>query len=220
MKKKIKAIGALLLASGILASSLSAFAFSDINSENWANTAVTALSEAGYINGYEDGTFRPDANITRAEFVTIINNMKGNTIGSNKAFSDLADSSWYYESIGKGVAAGYISGYDDNTVRPDAFITRQEAAVIAYRAWNLTPKGDVSFSDSSEIGSWARAQVATLVSKKIINGYEDGTFRPSSYMTRAEVAVMINNLKIMEENIAKTTNKDPKGVISNSLIIR
>ena len=219
MKNKIKAVAAVVLAAGMIASSMTVFAFTDVNKGNWAEAPITALSNAGYVNGYTDGSFRPDDCITRAEFVTIINNIKGNTAVSEKAFSDLANSAWYYDSIGKAVAAGYIAGYDDNTVRPDDYITREEACVIAYRAWNLTPSGKVNFVDSNEIGAWSKAQVATLVNKKIINGYEDGSFRPAGYMSRAEVAKMLYCLISMDNNIAKTTSTDKKGVIGGTLIV-
>ena len=75
MTRKTKNIRAsLTLAASLAATSVSAFAFTDVNETHWANEPISALSAAGYINGYTDGSFGPDNQITRAEFVTIINN--------------------------------------------------------------------------------------------------------------------------------------------------
>lgn len=220
MTRKTKNIlASLTLAASLAATSVSVGAFSDVSESHWAKEPIRALSAAGYINGYTDGSFGPDNKITRAEFVTIINNVKANTKISSKTFSDLSADAWYYNAINSAVAAGYIGGYDDGTVKPDANLTRAEAAVIAYRAWGLTPEGNVNFADSASIGDWASSQIATLVSKNIIGGYDDNTFRPNETITRAEVAKIVYRLIEMEKNIAKTTSTSPKPVSIGSVII-
>jgi len=223
MTRKTKNIlAALTLSASMAVSSASALAFTDVDGAHWANVPITSLNQAGYINGYADGSFAPDSQITRAEFVTIINNIKGGSIIGDKSFTDLSADAWYYNAIMSAVGAGYISGYDDNTVRPDAKLTRAEAAVIAYRAWGLDPEGKVTFADSASIGDWCESQIATMASKNIITGYDDNTFRPNETITRAEVATIIYRLIEMEKSIANSvasTNIKPNyGGVSNLLI--
>lgn len=220
MTRKTKSIlAALTVAASLAATSVSAFAFSDVSEWHWAKQPIEELNSAGYISGYEDGNFYPSNAISRAEFVTIINNIMGNTYLSDIKYNDVSPYAWYADSISRAVAAGYISGYADGTIKPDAMLTRAEAAVIAYRAWKLSPEGSLKFADNEKIGNWAAAQIATLSSKNIINGYDDNTFRPDSFISRAEVANIIYRLTEMEKTVKETQSGAMNKVgISNTLV--
>jgi len=226
MKKSMKnSIVTAVLTSALLLTSANAFAFSDVAEDHWASSYITKLTDSGYINGYEDGTFAPSNFITRAEFVTIINKVKGVSATSDKTFTDVQADKWYANEINKAVTAGFITGYDDGTVRPDAYITRAEVAVVCYKAWNLAPEGTLNFVDSNDIGTWAQQQVATLVAKNIISGYEDGTFKPGNNITRAEVAKIVACLIEMQDNAAQAQSttapsKTPANLSQTPVVIK
>ena len=168
--------------------------FNDIDG-HWAKNAIIDFATKGYINGYEDGTFKPDNSITRAEFVKILNKAFGYTNVGKENFSDVNPSDWYYNDICIGVNAGYINGYEDNTFKPDKQITRAEASKIIATALNLKGDGNLNFKDSSEISNWAKPYVDALSDNNIINGYEDNTFRPHNNMTRAENVTILSRTK-------------------------
>ena len=168
--------------------------FNDIDG-HWAKNAIIDFATKGYINGYGDGTFKPDNSITRAEFVKILNKAFGYTNVGKENFSDVNPSDWYYNDICIGVNAGYINGYEDNTFKPDKQITREEASKIIATALNLKGDGNLNFKDSSEISNWAKPYVDALSDNNIINGYEDNTFRPHKNMTRAENVTILSRAK-------------------------
>lgn len=125
--------------------------FSDIKESAWYYESVTAMSKAGIINGYTDGTFRPDNPITRAEFVTMIMQNKTLTEFDKIPFTDVKSDLWSAKYIYSAYKAKYIDGYEDNTFKPDNPITRAEAVKIInsvldrndYRN-EKNPFGDVS----------------------------------------------------------------------------
>lgn len=103
--------------------------FADANA-NWASAEIATLTSAGILEGYEDGTFRPDASITRAEFAAIASRFDKLEAGS-KTFSDVPESHWAYEAISSAAEKGWINGYPDGTFRPENAITRAEAVTLA-----------------------------------------------------------------------------------------
>ena len=98
--------------------------------KHWAKEDIVYLMEKGVMEGYNDGTFKPDKDITRAEFLKMVNNVFGFTEELDIEFSDVRKDSWFYEDIRKAVASGYIEGYEDGTMRPNRPITREEASKI------------------------------------------------------------------------------------------
>jgi len=99
-------------------------------SNHWAKTVIEEWIHYGMANGYEDGSFKPNGNITRAEFMKLVNGAFDFTEETTIKFSDVPAKSWYEVVVKCAVAAGYISGYPDGTIRPNSPITREEAAVI------------------------------------------------------------------------------------------
>ncbi|MHB8156693.1 MAG: S-layer homology domain-containing protein [Desulfocucumaceae bacterium] len=102
---------------------------SDI-SGHWAEKQIGEWVSKGLIKGYSDGTFNPDQGITRAEFMTLANKDFGFTGVSSAGFTDVRPSDWFAGEIARAKAAGYISGYQDGTIRPDNNVTRQEVAAM------------------------------------------------------------------------------------------
>ena len=109
--------------------------FSDVSDSAWYADAVKTLASIGVINGYTDGTFRPNNNVTRAEFVTMLVNLTGVT-GGTCNFSDVSETYWARSAIAAASANGWVNGYEDGTFHPGSNITRAEAVVVMNRILN------------------------------------------------------------------------------------
>ena len=120
--------------------------FSDVERERWSTTAISYMSELGIINGYPDGTFRPQASITRAEFASIAAKFAELKEG-NKTFSDLGRNHWAYDIVSRAATAGWINGYPDGTFKPANKITRAEVVSITNLMMNR--KADEKFVDNN-----------------------------------------------------------------------
>lgn len=149
----------------------------------------------GYIIGYPDGLVRPEANITRAEVATIFFRMltdeaRAKYWSQTNNFSDVTSSDWYNNAISTLAKAGVLNGYADGTFRPNDYITRAELVKIAVSFFNTSAGQSTHFSDASN--HWATDFIAAAESFGFINGYEDGTFRPDKFVTRAEAMKIIN----------------------------
>lgn len=190
--------------------------------KHWADEEINYLIDKKVMQGYEDGSFKPGKDITRAEFIKVVNNTFGYTEKAKMPFSDVKESDWYYEDISKGVAAGYISGYDNGTMRPNKFISRQEAAKIISIAYEFSEESDITkFKDSKDIAPWAIGFVGAVNNKGIMTGYNDDTFRPNKNITRGEVAKIIAAASGDIYNEKGEYSKDAKGnvVVNTSDII-
>ncbi|ADL70068.1 S-layer domain protein [Thermoanaerobacterium thermosaccharolyticum DSM 571] len=202
-------LSVLLLMTSTISTSFAATntSFKDI-SGHWAEKEINDWTSKGLIAGYEDSTFKPDNPITRAEFIALVNrsfNIK-NTAQIN--FSDVKPSDWYYSDIQKAKAAGFISGYEDNTMRPNKSITRQEAASIISRLLNLKntdSSGISNFKDAGKISDWAKGAISSVVKQGYMGGYPDNTFKPENFITRAETVVVLNRVKINSTNTNTNT---------------
>ena len=150
-----------------------------------------------YIVGYEDGTVRPNANISRAEVAAIFfrllkDDVRDDNLTANSVFTDVALGKWYNKSISTMAKIGIVKGRTANTFVPNAPITRAEFAAICSRfdRSNVEIKSD--FNDIS--GHWAENEIRRAASLGWIQGYTDGSFKPDQNITRAEAASMINRM--------------------------
>ena len=118
--------------------------FSDVSSSDWYGTTVATLAEMNILKGYEDGTFRPNAPITRAEFAAIATRFFDETGATYEpgTFTDVTGSEWFAGAIMDAVNLGLIGGYEDGTVRPNNNITRAEACAIVNRTLGRVPDAD------------------------------------------------------------------------------
>ncbi len=177
--------------------------FSDIRG-HWAKDYIQSGVSQGYLSGYENGTFKPDSAVTRAEFCKMANNALGVTQTASINFKDVSSSDWYYSEVRRAVASGYISGYEDNTFRPNAYITRQEAAVVLSRV--VTPpdedKSIYEFRDGSGIDSWAQSGAGMIYAKSYMAGDDNHNFRPRGSLTRGECAKIVEML-LKGESVVK-----------------
>ncbi|CAM4218607.1 S-layer homology domain-containing protein [Saccharibacillus endophyticus] len=191
-------LAAALLSSGTLTGLGSAEAASSAASDvkgHWAESRIAQWTELGWIRGYADGTFRPDASITRAEFAALANRAFGLKGYAPTAFSDVKASSWASKEVSAAVAAGYASGASDGTFRPNEPITRQEAALMVVRLLKLTPDADAAnaFADAASIPTWSKGAIGAAVESGIISGYSDRTYRPLKTASRSEAIAMLQN---------------------------
>lgn len=158
---------------------------------HWAENNIRDMIRMGAVNGYPDGTLKPDNTITRAEFVAIV--VKSMKLGEQdgKVFADTGNH-WAKNLIATAAAHGIITGYTDSTFGPDDSITREQMAEIIVRAAHLNPVTvGTTFVDNSDISEWAQAAMAAVTSKGFMNGYQDGTIRPQGITTRAEALTVI-----------------------------
>lgn len=136
-------------------------AFSD--ADGWYNAVINAVVKAGYMKGYPDGSFKPDKPISRAEFATMLSHFMSAKTASNP-FTD-TNGNWAKEAIDKAYAQGIIKGYEDNTFRPAADVSRAEAVAMVNRTFNIKKAGDVKnpFTDISP-SHWAYEDILAAVS--------------------------------------------------------
>jgi hypothetical protein len=210
----------LAVSTSALASSISSSSFTDI-SGHWAQNQLNQWIDTGLAKGYEDHTFKPNGNISRAEFITLVNRYFGFTEKGSVHFTDVKAEDWFADEVAKGVKSGYMSGYEDGTIRPNNPISRQEAAGIIARIAHL-PSADISgvvsrFGDGQDFPNWSKGSIAAVVEKGYMSGYPDGTYQPTREITRAEAIVTLNRVgKVQGQSAAGTKNYSEAGAYGPS----
>ena len=168
--------------------------FTDLEEGHWADDAVQYLVEEGVISGYADGSFRPNANVTRAQFAKMLVTALGWSIvtPATPTFSDVPAASWAYAFVETAVAHGALNGYGDGTFRPGADVTRAQASrmISNARAWTLDEPVTLNFSDVQP-GDWFYDYVGMMTTAETMSGYGDNTFRPYTPATRAQIAKIL-----------------------------
>ncbi len=174
--------------------------FSDMGSGHWAYKYINELSAKGILNGYNDGSFKPDNNVTREEFVKIVIVATGlydeETVCS---FDDIDEADWFYQYVASAFDKGIIRGVDDALFGVGEAISRQDVAVIiariiSYLKDEALPQSEAEFADSELVSDYATESIGYLSGIGILNGYEDGSFRPQNALSRAEAATIISKL--------------------------
>lgn len=179
---------------------------------HWAQAEIDSLKEKNIVSGDANGDFRPDDPITRAEFVKIVNNTFGYFRAGDIRFSDVSENDWFSKEVAVAAQAGYISGYPDGTMRPNAPITRQEAAKIVSTVFYMEQMGNsMQFADQKDVADWAAPYVAAMRDNNVMAGYPDQTFRPGSQITRAETVKLISNASGSIYNRSGETSKNASG---------
>ncbi len=207
----------------ILGFSTVSLAYTDTEG-HWASDVIDELSNKKIINGYSDGTFKPDNSVTRAEFIAIVNRMLGLTTESSKYIPDISRHDWFYSDIRKAVEAGILKGNEEGYVRPNDTITREEAVVILARAFKVTqaPGTGIKFEDRSEVSNWARESVYTFVKYGYINGYYGNLIKPKENVKRAEVLTIIKRIipNILTEDIYEGIIQGNTLLVDNNIVLR
>lgn len=176
--------------------------FGDISGENDGNkNAIEELVSRGIINGYEDGTFRPNDTMTRAEFAAIVVRALGLQPEANDIFGDIQASSWYAGYVGTANTYGIVNGVSDTAFQPGSTITRQEAAVMVARAAKLCGMNTsmseseirnvlAQFDDYMEVAGWAQTSMAVCYHENILDS-SALKIQPATAVTRSDIAEML-----------------------------
>ncbi|OMP69082.1 hypothetical protein BV900_26920, partial [Agrobacterium tumefaciens] len=163
-------------------------------SSHWASKAIEKAVALGWVQGYKDNTFRPDAKITRADFAVLLGRAMDLGRQGTPGFKDLDRiPAWAAPFVTGMVQAGIMNGYEDHTFRPAQELTRLEMAVLIARAKQLPidPHAKVTFADADQIPAWALPYVAAAFEVKLIQGRGHGVFAPRAHATRAEAVTLI-----------------------------
>ncbi|WP_277220869.1 S-layer homology domain-containing protein [Peptoniphilus vaginalis] len=197
--------------------------FNDVSENYWGKNSIIKLADKGIVKGYSDGTFKPYKDITRGEFISLVNKSFGFSKKSSVKFKDVLSDSWCYDAISVAVGEGYTNGYPDGTFRPNAEMSRAEAATFLTRIFMKTNsekvESRVDFKDN--LPAWAKDSINYVVEKGYMKGYPDGTFQANKSITRAEVCSLIDNAEAdirdfrvknskTNEDINKKLEKDKK----------
>jgi transcriptional regulator len=168
--------------------------FTDI-ANSYARTYINELAKAGIINGYPDGTFRPGMSTKRGDVAIIIQKLSSLTGVTATSFNDVPAFSYYASAIGATTKSNLMIGYGNGTFKPENTVSREEMFVIIAKIANVDyNNANVSvlnkFNDSANVADWAKPYAAALVNAGIVSG-DNGSLRPKSDITRAELAVLI-----------------------------
>jgi hypothetical protein len=165
------------------------------------------------MKGYEDGEWRPENSMTRAEVAVMFARLMVRKMGVNYEaqgiFSDVETQIWCAKEIEFLASLGIIKGYDEagggKYYSPQKAINRAEFAMLISRFENLSTSGSIKFNDI-ESSHWAYEAIVSATAKGWIKGYEDGSFRPTNNVTRAEVVTMVNRMlgRVFDDNFNKT----------------
>ncbi|QIB68762.1 S-layer homology domain-containing protein [Aminipila butyrica] len=178
-------------------SALAESGYNDIE-KHWNKENITKWQSNNTILGYEDGSFKPDNAVTRAEFSVILNRVFQLPAATTSLgdFIDISAKSWYANAVGQMKEAGIINGYEDGTFQPNKYITRQEACMLLSRAFEISGADTnvlASYTDKSEVDQWARSAVAGLVQEGYLQG-SNNTIKAKNNITRAELVALIENM--------------------------
>ncbi len=172
--------------------------FNDV-AGHWAEDSINSMAAQGIVQG-DNGKFRPDASITRAELITmVVRALNLSEKGTQTGFSDVAEDSWYASYIKAALDNGIIS--KDTHFRPNDVVTREEMAKILAGANAIMkgetlvlPEGDTSFTDAHTISMWAQPYVLYASENGLMNGVGEGNFAPKATGTRAQVATVLDRM--------------------------
>lgn len=201
--------------------------FTDVSRSDWYYQFVDYVTSKGYFNGTSETTFAPAENMTRAMFVTVLfrfDGAKGDR--SQSAFTDVAPGEWYTDAINWAAANRIVDGVGNGKFAPNDPITRAQMCTMIERylalykkAWKVTlpETGSVSVMvDENAIPAYALAAVKQCQRHGLVNGFEDGTFRPNELSTRAQVAAVIYRMSYLVQNAKpdNTPSVNPGGTVT------
>lgn len=186
--------------------------FKDVSDRHWAKATIDQAVRKGYVSGYQDGTFKPDTNITRAEVASILDRVTKLKVGANPIVLPDMDKHWSKESVRRLISMGVISAADySKGFEPNKPITRYElmkwmASGLAQSDSTMAQalkdtKDTLLPTPESFTGAIVKEQVpyiALVRGTGIVNGYADGSFKPKEKATRAEVLTMILKYAVVE----------------------
>lgn len=167
--------------------------FADVKRSQWYYEHIENAAELGLFSGDDNGFFRPNEKITRAEFASVVAKAMGvdtAAYAGKSSFKDVKTTAWYSGAAAWAKESGVMSGDETGKFRPNDYITRQEMCVVLYNAAEEHVAGNVTFPDDAKIAAWAKKAVEDCLNKHYVSGDEKGNFNPINNTTRAEAAVV------------------------------
>lgn len=182
-----------------------AFAFSDVSEQHPNALAIEALVDQGVLKGYEDDTFRPDQDVTRAEATKIILLGLGLSVDESSVgsvlLSDVSESDWYYRVVGTAVDLGIVSGYDDGSFRPSQTVNRAEALKIALETAGMELSGTSSDVYEDVLAdAWFAEYVNTAKFWNLSPPQTDGLWHPEEAVSRAEMSELVYRVQTVMDS--------------------
>lgn len=170
--------------------------YTDTSLAAWYHDGIHFCVENGLMNGYGNGKFGPNNNLTRAQFAQILHNREGRPVVDYLLrFEDVPNGAWYTEAVRWAAAQGVVSGYGNGRFGPNDPITREQLAVMLWRYVGspAATKKELRFTDAGKASGYALEALHWAVEHGIINGYGDGRLDPRGLATRAQVAQVLKN---------------------------
>ncbi len=181
-------------------------------SNHWAEEVISKWVKNKLMTGYPDGTFKPDGNITKAEFLTIVNRTYGFNAIASENYSDVLEKDWYYDATLIAKENKYMDWYQENKLKPNEKVTRQEVCAIIASIDSLKGTEDLmgiqGYKDKDSIPEWSIQYIDAVVNKGYIKGYENNTLRAAGQITRAEAIVVLD--RVVGELINKEGTYGPE----------
>lgn len=182
-----------------------AMPFTDVNDNDWFYDVVLYAYDNGLMTGVSATEFAPNQTTTRGMIVSMLARLEGVTNAEDAGFADVAANDWYATAVNWAASVGVVNGYEDNTFRPNAPITREQMAAILYnyadyKGYDVSARADLSdYADAASISSWAEDVLAWANAEGLINGMTATTIDPQGATTRAQTAAMFERFLTAHE---------------------
>ena len=182
-----------------------AMPFTDVNDNDWFYDVVLYAYDNGLMTGVSATEFAPNQTTTRGMIVSMLARLEGVTSAEDAGFADVAANDWYATAVNWAASVGVVNGYEDNTFRPNAPITREQMAAILYnyadyKGYDVSARADLSdYADAASISSWAEDVLAWANAEGLINGMTATTIDPQGATTRAQTAAMFERFLTAHE---------------------
>lgn len=182
-----------------------AMPFTDVNDNDWFYDVVLYAYDNGLMTGTSADAFAPNTATTRGMIVSMLARLEGVTSAEDAGFADVAANDWYATAVNWAASVGVVNGYEDDTFRPNAPITREQMAAILYnyadyKGYDVSARADLSdYADAASISSWAEDVLAWANAEGLINGMTATTIDPQGATTRAQTAAMFERFLTAHE---------------------
>ena len=213
--------------------------YKDMTPEHWAYKNIQQLTDWGVVVGYPDGNYRPDQNVTRGEFSTMVIKALGQAnaaITNPVTFSDMTEKDWFYDMVQRAVMFDLVKGYPDGKFKPNHNVTRVEALCALSKGINIEMDAAKAqqvlscYSDASSVPEWARIPIAKALESGALNSSPNSKMiRPYAEATRAEIASMLQNVRVAmgydtnpqtANNTCPICPTDKKAYVENEQIVK
>ncbi len=191
-------IGTVIPSEAAISTPQDAIVFADVPEGYWAEPYIDALSSRGLIAGYDDNTFRPDQPVTRSQIARIVSETFDLTTDKESLeFSDVEADYWARESIGETVLGGFMTGFPDDTFKPNDPVTRTQTFVTLVTGLNIEAPTNIQatldrYADANDIPDWANEQIAAATASNfVVNNPNVANLNPNEPTTRAELSAII-----------------------------